>query len=206
MKRSRQIELANLRKADKPLPLKPITVGVMAATLSACGDSEVANIYPSVMECAMDNPEFVEMCELAYEQAVEEAEQTSPKYARQDECEDDFGLSNCQPYTGMGNNWFMPAMAGFMMARMLDDDFDIDLKKKKKKRYSSPLFMSKNRRSPVFGNWVAATGKSYGSFNTRQTRVSSKAFAAKPKVTKTTSRGGFGKMARTVASRSSWGG
>lgn len=39
MKRSRNIDLASLRKADKPLPLKPITVGVMAATLSACGDS-----------------------------------------------------------------------------------------------------------------------------------------------------------------------
>ncbi|MDP6967576.1 MAG: DUF1190 domain-containing protein [Gammaproteobacteria bacterium] len=204
MKRTRNISLANLRKADKPLPLKPLTIGVMAATLSACGDSEVADIYASVMECAAENPDFVEVCEAAYEQALQEAEDTSPKYTRQGDCESDFGTQACVPHSSMGNNWFMPAMAGFMMARMFDSDFD--LKKKRRKRYSSPLFMSKSRRSPVFGNWVSARGQSYGAFNTKRVKVSSKAFAPKPKVTKTIQRGGFGSMASKVASRSSWGG
>ncbi len=206
MKRTRSIDLASLRKADKSFVLKPAAVGVMAATLSACGDSEVANIYPNVMECAMDNPEFVELCRMAYEDALQEAAEASPKYLREDDCEEDFGLERCVPYASHAGNWFMPAMAGFLFAQVIDD-MDFDLKKKKKKRYASALFLPTSRRSPVFGNWVSATGQSYGAYNTRQVKVSSKAFAPKPKVTSTTKRGGFGSMARKVASRSSsWGG
>ena len=205
MKRTRAIDLNSLRKADKSFVLKPAAVGVMAATLSACGDSEVANIYPNVMECAMDNPEFVELCQMAYEEALEEAAETSPKYIREDDCEADFGLNSCDTYSNYGGTWFMPAMAGFLFAQVIDD-IDFDLKKKKKKRYYSPLFLPKNRKSPVFGNWVSATGKSYGAFNTKKVKVSSKAFAPKPRVTQTTKRGGFGNMARKVASRSGWGG
>jgi uncharacterized protein YgiB involved in biofilm formation len=204
MKRTPFINLAHWRKADKTFAVKPVAMGIMAATLSACDDAQVANIYSSVMECATENPDYVELCELAYQQALQEAAETAPKYSGEDDCENDFGINNCMTYTGSSQSWFMPAMAGFLFAQLLDDDLDIDFKKKKKRR-ASPLFMSKNRRSPVFGNWVSATGQSYGAFNTRKVKVSSQAFQPKPRTVTTTKRGGFGAMARATSSRSSWG-
>lgn len=195
MKRSR-IDVQAMREfARGRMSVKPLALAVAAATLMACSSREPAVIYQSVEQCIADNPEMELDCRTAYRQAAENASDSAPKYQSLEDCRAEFGPENCVAHTGpQGQSWFMPAMAGFMLARALDND-----------RYyrSAPLFTSYNRYSPAYGKWTTADGRTYGRLGTRTVRVNDDAFKPKPAVTRTISRGGFGS---TVAAKSNWGG
>lgn len=194
MKRSKQINLARMRKIPS-LRLAPLSLAV-AGTLftTGCSDSrEAANIYRSVDDCILDNPGIEEECRSAYREAVREAAKTAPKYRSLSDCEAEFGINMCQ--TVPGSNWIMPAMAGFLFARMMDNN----------RGYyygHTPLFYSSRHTSPMYDRWTTADGRMYGSSSKRSVRVSRDAFKPKPAVTRTISRGGFGS---TAAARSGWG-
>ncbi|CCE22320.1 MULTISPECIES: DUF1190 family protein [Methylotuvimicrobium] len=196
MKRTKSINLDRMKKNGPRFWLKPVALAVAGVMLNACSDEERdARVYTSLDVCKSENPQYAADCEAAYRKAQEEAAKTAPKYASRQDCESEFGLNRCTTYPhASGQNWFMPAMAGFMFARALDFNRGYQ---------SQPVFTSYRRSSPFYNNWVTADGRSYGSNRSTNVTVGSDAFQSKPPVTRTISRGGFGS---TVAAKSSWSG
>jgi uncharacterized protein YgiB involved in biofilm formation len=183
--------------------VKPIAVSIAAVLLTGCGEDPMeANLYRSVDECASDNPNYMTECTFAYQEAVDEAERVAPRFSNENDCEYEFGDSNCQYIENRNGSFFMPFMAGFMLSRFLDNDIDIDLKKKKKRYYSQPLFTSYSRRSNLRKQWFTSDGKSYGGLHKRTAKVYPSSFKPKPSASKTLSRGGFGKSVARASTRS----
>lgn len=212
MKRTAFIDLDRMRKKPAFELTRLATLVGGAIALTGCGsDNTEARIYPSTDACKADYPEHVEVCEAAYRQAVAEAAKTAPKFRTENDCEAEFGqcVSN-------GNNWFMPALAGFMLANVLDD---LDDRRRCPPgayasyggcRYSTPVFTGYGR---LYGGYYGSDGTLYGKVRPGKfttVKVDRDAFKPKPAVTRTLSRGGFGSKAAAKASwgssRSSWGG
>ncbi len=196
MKRTQSINLERMRKRRiSPYSFKPLALAVAAITLVACSsNTREAKIYKNVAHCVDDNPELEQECEVAYQQALAQSARSGPKYSREAICFEEFGPNNCVPYAAPnGQNWFMPAVAGFMLAQALD----------RRSYVSSPLYTSYSPFSPLYGRWSTVDGNSYGKQRYGSIRVGEDAFKPKPAVTRTISRGGFGS---TVAAKSSWGG
>lgn len=203
MKRTKNIDLSRMRKSSKHFHLKPLVIGLTAATLVACGGTRDAQVYKDIGDCVQDNPNLQKQCEAAYQNALAEAQKSGPKYRSERDCISDFGRDNCDTYTNsQGQSWFMPAMAGFMFSQLLNrNDYQ-----------SAPLYTSYSRFSPHYGKWSSVDGNLYGSRRYGKIKVGNDAFKPKPAVTRTMSRGGFGSTVSAKSrwagssSRSSWGG
>lgn len=212
-KRSQHIALPAMRKW---FALRPLAVSMSVVFLSACGEEpEVANIYTSVDECSSSNPNYMQECKVAYQEAKDEALRTGPKFLAQSDCEYEFGQDNCEYVANKENpentqnssnnnaqsssgSFFMPLMAGYMMGNMFSG---------RNRGYSQPMYTSYSRNSSYRGRWFGATGKDYGGLGNRTAKVYRSDFKPKPTVNNTVKRGGFGKsVARAKASTRSWGG
>lgn len=190
LKRSRSINVQRMRKG---FSVKPLALGVAAFFLSACGEEQQqATIYTNADECAAANPELAEKCATAYQQAVDEAQRTGPKYNSASDCETDFGNNQCHYVRNESGSFFMPFMAGYMLSNLLSP----------RGYYSQPMFTSYSRYSPYRNRWVGPQGYDYGDYRQRNMRVNQDAFKPKPTVSKTINRGGFGS---SVRAKSSWG-
>lgn len=218
MKRTKNINQNAFRKSWRSYRLAPVAVAVSAVfMLSACEESdETVSLYTNAQDCSQANPSQAEQCTLAYNNALQEAAKTAPKYATQADCIAEFGESMCtqapaqagiagtsstsgeqtaQAQSGGGSMW-MPLMMGYMMGRMMGGG-----------AASQPLFSSKNPASPANGKFVDSTGKSYGPATAggRSISVPKTAMAPKPPTTSTVTRGGFGDSVnkQAMAQRSS---
>ncbi|MBC8944156.1 MULTISPECIES: DUF1190 family protein [Xenorhabdus] len=206
MKRTKEINRDNFRKAWRNYRLAPVALAVSAVfMLSACEQNdETVSLYTNADECSKANPSQSEQCTIAYNNALKEAEKTAPKYATREDCVAEFGEQQCTQapaQAGVGNqaqaqsssgSFWMPLMAGYMMGRLMGGN----------SAPSQPLFSSKSASSPANGKFVDATGKSYGPATAggRTMSVPKTAMAPKPATTSTITRGGFGD---TVAKQSS---
>lgn len=193
LKRTREVSLPRMRKSWRPFAQTSISVAVFSALLSGCGDKEEAVIYQKVDDCISDNPDLADQCRAAYEYALQEAQRTGPKYSTQAECTQEFGYNSC--VRAPQSDWFMPAMTGFMFARMLNNN---------RPYYSQPMYQSSYPGSIFYNRWVTADGYDFGSsrYSKTKVRLEKGQMKSKPTVTKTMSRGGFGS---TVSAKSSWG-
>lgn len=195
MKRSHHINLERMRKASGVFALKPLALCVATLFFGACGQQEQqADIFQNLEDCKSAHPDLTAQCEMAFNQALTNAEATAPKYNSLDDCAAEFGADRClRRDRGDGQSWFMPAMAGFLLARALDDH-----------RYqAAPLFTSSYAGSPYYNRWTTVDGRNYGDYRSRHINVDRDAFKLKPSVTRTITRGGFGSKS---AAASSWGG
>ncbi|MBD2814702.1 DUF1190 family protein [Xenorhabdus sp. Flor] len=206
MKRTKEINRDNFRKAWRNYRLAPVALAVSAVfMLSACEQNdETVSLYTNADECSKANPSQSEQCTIAYNNALKEAEKTAPKYATREDCVAEFGEQQCTQapaQAGVGNqaqaqsssgSFWMPLMAGYMMGRLMGGN----------SAPSQPLFSSKSASSPANGKFVDATGKNYGPATAggRTMSVPKTAMAPKPATTTTITRGGFGD---TVAKQSS---
>lgn len=190
-KRTKHIDLSRMRKA---FAVKPLTLGIASVLLSACADDrQQAQIYTSVDDCNNDYPDARDQCQAAYQQAVEEAARTSPKFSTVNDCEHEFGTNQCRQVTNESGSFFMPFMAGYMVSQLLSP----------RSYYSQPLFTSYSPYSSFRSRWVSADGHVFnGDVRKRSYKVSPSQFKPKPTVTRTISRGGFGS---SVRAKSSWG-
>lgn len=182
MKRTKTINLQKMRK------MQPISIAFASTLLFAsCSSDKEAVIYQSKADCINKNSEHAQQCVEAYEKALSEAESSAPKYNSINSCESEFGYNRC--VRSAHNNWFMPALGGFMLGRLLSNN-----------RYDYA------RAVPVYrynGKWVGSHGNSYGTSYRNTTIVPKSSFNSKPRVQRTISRGGFGS---TVHAKSFWGG
>lgn len=189
IKRSRNINLAKMRKGFAP---KPVAVGIAAVFLSACGERQEAAVYTTAEDCIDDNPQYSAQCKTAYQEALIEAERTGPKYASERDCENEFGSNQCRTVNTQSGSFFMPFMAGYMLSNIMSP----------RGYYYQPMYTSYSRYSPMRYRWMTADGYDYGDLRKRKFNVSKDAYKPKPSVTKTMSRGGFGS---SVRAKSSWG-
>ncbi|GAC10775.1 DUF1190 family protein [Paraglaciecola chathamensis] len=189
-KRSSNINLASMRKG---FSVKPLALGIAAVMLSRCGEeTEKATVYTSVDDCTNQNPGQEELCKTAYQDALDEAQRTGPKYASRQICEEEFGANQCNYTRTESGSFFMPFMAGYMLSNLLSP-----------RGYNTqPMFTSYSPYSSYRHRWMGADGSDYGDYRRRNMNVSKKAFKSKPSVSKTMSRGGFGS---SVRAKSSWG-
>ncbi|KMV29801.1 DUF1190 family protein [Photobacterium swingsii] len=193
MKRSERVVLASMRKNWRPYMVTPLTAVFAGVALTGCSDNSTeAEIYHSLDDCISDNPSYTEQCQSAYQFALQEASRTAPKYQSMNDCVAEFGSNGCMQ--SPGNNWFMPAMAGFMFARMMDNN---------RGYYSQPMFRSYYPGSVFYDRWTTADGYDYGRSSYRKTTVRVGKDQMKPKATtsRTISRGGFGS---SVSAKSGW--
>src|SRR5678815_1208204 len=86
--------------------------------LVGCDDDKpketAVKIYKSIDECKTDHSDAD--CQKAFEGAKEQHSTSAPKIPPREECVAKYGVDACvtrkDPNTG--NEWFVPAMAGFM--------------------------------------------------------------------------------------------
>lgn len=225
-KRTKDIHHSAFRKTWREYRLAPVAIAVGAVfMLSACEETdETVSLYTNADQCIESNPSQSDQCTLAYNNALQEASKTAPKYATREDCVAEFGEAQCTQApqaAGMapssnsgaeqqtaqassGGSFWMPLMAGYMMGRMMGGGTPA----------AQPLFSSKSPTSPANGKFVDATGKNYGSTANagRSMNVPKTAMAPKPATTSTVTRGGFGEsvskqssMQRSSASKSSTG-
>lgn len=190
MKRSKRIDLSVMRK--QPVFRPKLLAVSLALAIAGCSSNEHATVYRTVDECIQDHPSSAHSCQEGYTKAQQEAQRTAPKYQSQRDCEAEFGINQCN--RSSSGNWFMPAMAGFVLGNWLSN---------RNSYYApTPFFTSYQRGSPLHGKWFDAGGYSYGpsSYSTVSTNKST--YKPKPNVTRTMSRGGFGSVAKA---KSAWG-
>ncbi|MGX8941008.1 DUF1190 family protein [Symbiopectobacterium sp. Eva_TO] len=195
MKRTENIQKDAFRKGWRSYRLAPVAVAISAAfILAGCEQTdETVSMYQNADDCSAANPSMSAQCITAYNNALKEAEKTAPKYASKEDCVAEFGEAQCTPVpaqagtaaqpTQTSSSW-MPLMAGYMMGRMMSGDAGFA---------QQPLFSSRSPASPANGQFVDASGKSYGAATSGRTvTVPKTALAPKPATTNTITRGGFG--------------
>jgi uncharacterized protein YgiB involved in biofilm formation len=105
---------------------KSIALLCMAAApiaLSGCDDNskKQASVgsFATAAECRASGTFTDEQCEAAQRDALGQYEQRAPRYTSREDCETAHGAAACTPRESHGQSWFMPALTGFMVGRML---------------------------------------------------------------------------------------
>lgn len=207
MKRSQNVVLSRLRKQIRPFALTPIATTVLTTVISGCDTSpnpNQADMFFSMDECTKANPGLEQECQYAYKTAIEEAAKTAPKYKSEADCKAEFSSSSCIQDNQSG--FFMPMMAGFMLAKLVSPEYCKYNNNPYSNCYYSEPFFRYNSIGSSRVSWVRANGdlinSSVSSKQKTYTYLSAGDRMDKPSaVTKTISRGGFGS---TVSARSSW--
>lgn len=189
MKRTRSINLPAFRKSCRMAPLA-LAIGA-AFALAGCEQAdETVSMYQNADDCSKANPSNAEQCKTAFTEAQKEAARTAPKYASREDCVAEFGEGQCTQAPAQASaapqesgSFWMPLMAGYMMGRMMGGGG----------YRQQPLFTPRSAASPANGQFVDASGRSYGSATPGRTiNVPPSAMAPKPATTSTITRGGFG--------------
>ncbi len=191
-------------KRSRGVALTTLTATAGTLTLTGCGDDPMVEgqVFPTVAECVASGVAQNE-CQEAYNQALADNENDAPRFESQDLCEGEFGSGQCQQRvaSGGGGAFWVPLLAGFVIANAVDDlDFD-----RKKKRKYSPLYYSRAHSNYYYGgsNYGPMTRTASGRYGfdrgTLDRPVSAPRVQSRSDIA---SRGGFGGRA---SSRSSGG-
>lgn len=166
-------------------------------------------VYTTVAQCvAGGNTEA--LCKTS----IEQAQAAVPKFSAKAQCEQEYGVGNCESRAGTngGGDWFGPAMAGFFVGQMLSNNGGggsynrgyEDAERDRRRGSAAPVIVGRGGALSSGGRslGVNATRGPGGSYTaptsvTRTPAVSSRSY------TSTTSRGGFG---RSAGARGSVGG
>ena len=108
MKRSSQIGLA------------AAGVLLVATVWSMTGEDPQENlVYNSLSDCRSAGQVSASQCETAFSEASAARLKDAPKFQSQSACEAQYGANGCSSATIGGAQYFIPALAGFMLARGL---------------------------------------------------------------------------------------
>ena len=206
MKRSSQIGLA------------AAGVLLVATVWSMTGEDPQENlVYNSLSDCRAAGQVSASQCETAFSEATAARLKDAPKFQSQTACETQYGANGCSSATIGGAKYFLPARAGFMLARGLSGG---------QAQQAQPLMPPTAATCPpgstqpecqqARSSSSSSSGSSYGgssssrsrAYSTTSGRSITAAFAAGARggstaATSTSSRGGFGSIARSFSSHSS---
>lgn len=205
MKRSSQIGLA------------AAGVLLVATVWSMTSEDPQENlVYNSLSDCRAAGQVSAQQCETAFSEASAARLKDAPKFQSQVGCELQYGANGCSSATIGGAQYFIPALAGFMLARGLSGG----------QAQAQPLMPPTTSACPQGSTQPecqqarsSSSGSSGGSgyyggssrsraYSTTSGRSITAAFAAGARgggtaATSTASRGGFGSIARSFSSHSS---
>ncbi len=176
MKRSRTVQLVFMSSV-------PLLV-------TACGGprSDERLAYEDVQQCIQDGRVSKDVCEQEYQSALQARAQQS-HFSNLNDCSAQYG-DQCRPYvTSGGDHWFVPALTGFMIGRMLGHRND---------GYYGGGYWGHGWNGPVYRD--RPDRDRWGGYAYRPGSGDS---IHAPTTAETLSRGGFGSSG---AARSSWGG
>jgi len=115
LKRSRTLQVTSL-------------MATVSFSMAACGSPQAnlpqqpaipALAYTSLDECKAANDVSNTDCETAQTAARTQAAETSPRYATREECEGQWGPSQCEPRNQGGGSFFGPLATGFIIGQLL---------------------------------------------------------------------------------------
>ena len=206
MKRSSQIGLA------------AAGVLLVATVWSMTGDDPQENlVYDSLSDCRAAGQLTAQQCEAAFSEASAARLKDAPKFQSQAACEAQYGANGCGSASIGGAQYFIPALAGFMLARGLSGG----------QAQAQPLMPPTTSACPPgstqpecqqarsSSSGSSGGSSSYGGSSSRSraysTTTGSKLTAAfaggsrggSVSTPSTSSRGGFGSTARSYSSHSS---
>lgn len=168
-------------KKSKKLSLILMT-SMLTTTLTGCGDEPIeVSMFKNQEECVSAG-NTAELC-AKYE---EEARKNAPKFADRAECEKQFGTAMCSGGQDSDGDFWMPAIAGFMIGNMLAD----------RDRGSYPVTATGFYGNPG-GGYQTATGSKIDSINGKATVNKSTFSSSSIGRSAVISRGGFGGGARS---------
>ncbi|PZU90829.1 MAG: hypothetical protein DI527_13525 [Chelatococcus sp.] len=167
-------------------------------------------VYNGLDECRKDGRLSAQQCETAFSEATAARLRDAPKFASQRECEAQYGASGCSSASIGGTNYFIPALAGFMLARGLSGG-------------AQPLMPPttaacppgsanpecQQARAATSSSSSSSSGGSSGGGARRYSTSGGRSIAAVPTAARaasgvsTTSRGGFGSTAKSYSSHAS---
>lgn len=202
MKRSSQIGLA------------AAGVLLVATVWSMTGDDSEENlVYNSLSDCRAAGQLTAQQCETAFSEATAARLKDAPKFRNQTECEAQYGANGCSSASIGGAQYFIPALAGFMLARGLAG------------AQAQPLLpptaaacppgstlpecqQARSSSSSSSGGSGGSSGSRSRAYSTTSGRGVTAAFASGARggsvaTTNVSSRGGFGSTARSYSSSSS---
>ncbi len=82
-------------------------------------DTDKAEIYESLSACVTANAMTRDQCESEFAAAQEKHLKDAPRFTARGDCEAQYGSGQCQPATIAGTSYFLPALAGVMIAQRL---------------------------------------------------------------------------------------
>jgi len=214
MKRSSQIGLA------------AAGVLLVATVWSMTGDESEENlVYNSLSDCRASGQLSAQQCETAFAEATAARLKDAPKFRNQTECETQYGANGCSSASIGGVQYFIPALAGFMLARGLAGGQAQPLmppttaacppgspqpecvQARAAAASSSSSSSGSSGGSSYYGG-SSSSGNSSRAYSTTTGRGVTAAFASGSRggsvaTTSVSSRGGFGSTARSYSSHSS---
>lgn len=212
MKRSTQIGLA------------AVGVVLVASIWSRSDEDSQENlVYNNLSDCRTGGQLSAQQCETAFSEATAARLKDAPKYNAQNECEAQYGANGCSTATINGVQYFIPALAGFMLARGLagaqaqpllppiaaacPPNSPLPECQQARAATSSSSSSSSSAGSGSYGGSSSSSGRSRA-YSTTTGRGFTAAFASGSRggtvtTTSVSSRGGFGSTARSYSSHSS---
>lgn len=170
--------------------------------LAGCGeDREPALVFSTPTECSQSVLSNAEACHSEYESAKALHPQVAPKYLTKEECEIDFGASQCETApqrTTSGGSVFMPMMMGYMMGQMMNRGGAQNMQPgaASSKVATQPLYKSRDDRATFRTATNRPVAQGIGPITLRPSQV-------QPQSGQLVRRGGFGQQA---AARTTYGG
>jgi uncharacterized protein YgiB involved in biofilm formation len=106
-------------RKSQVVTLALLGTAAVAATVYNLSESDETHLFRSPADCVAAFSK--EACETNFADAKKEHEQTAPKFTRKEQCEQEFGVGNCEQRevaSGSGvSSMFLPLMMGYMMGR-----------------------------------------------------------------------------------------
>lgn len=140
-------------KRSRTVALTTLTAAGTLALQGCGGDSFDAEgqVFSSVAECVSSGLSQGD-CQEAYAAAQRDDANTAPRFENRELCEGEFGQDQCQPRSAGGGSFWVPMLAGFVIANAIDD---LDIDGRKRRRYA-PLYRNRERDTWYYG------GSNYG--------------------------------------------
>ena len=203
MKRSSQIGLA------------AAGVLLVATVWSMTSEDPQENlVYNSLSDCRAAGQLTAQQCETAFSEATAARLKDAPKFQSQTACEAQYGANGCSSATIGGAQYFIPALAGFMLARgpsggqaqpLMPPTAATCPPGSTQPECQQARSSSSSSSGGYYGGSSSSRSRAYSTTSGRSITAafSPGARGGSTAATSTASRGGFGSIARSFSSHSS---
>ncbi len=182
-------------------------------------ETQESLVYNSLSDCRAGGQLSAQQCETAFSEATAARLKDAPKFNNQNECEAQYGANGCSSASIGGAQYFVPALAGFMLARGLAGSQAQPLLPPTTAACPPGSAQPECQQARAAGSSSSSSGGS-GSYGSSSSSSSSRSraystttggsVAVSPTSTRgvstttsVSSRGGFGSIARSFSSHSS---